>query len=409
MTGLNGNRVYLDWNATAPLRPEARQVMLEAMDVVGNPSSVHAEGRAAKAIIEKARGQVAALVGCDPDEVVFTSGATEAAAIEFASLFGGQAICAEVEHECVVAHRSSHARLSVSRAGEVVIDDQFYATTAANIGVSDRLAIQSANSETGVLQPLIEQVSDLVEVVRIGKKAGNYSGVRIFSDIVQSFGKVDFNLPRDVDSAIVSAHKISGPTGAGALIARRANLDGAPLISGGGQEKGRRSGTENVIGIAGFGAAAEAAQRDLEAGVWDEVEKLRNILEDTLASEAKETIFFGQESPRLPNTSCFAVPGWAGETQVMQMDLAGFAVSAGSACSSGKVNKASRVLLAMGFDEITASSAIRVSMGPTTTEAEVLAFADAWKNAYRRRKARAALDSAGLKPGLRNPAQTAPK
>jgi cysteine desulfurase len=162
------------------------------------------------------------------------------------------------------------------------------------------------------------------------------------------------------------------------------------LIAGGGQEKGRRSGTENVIGIAGFGAAAEAAQRDLENGVWDRVEKLRDILEDALVSEAKETIFFGQESPRLPNTSCFAVPGWAGETQVMQMDLAGFAVSAGSACSSGKVNKASRVLLAMGFDEITASSAIRISMGPTTTEAEVMAFADAWKAVYRRRKARAA-------------------
>ena len=162
------------------------------------------------------------------------------------------------------------------------------------------------------------------------------------------------------------------------------------MIQGGGQEKGRRSGTENVIGIAGFGAAAEAAQRDLEAGIWDRVEKLRDNLEAALAETARETIFFGQESPRLPNTSCFAVPGWMGETQVMQMDLAGFAVSAGSACSSGKVNKASRVLLAMGFDETTASSAIRVSMGPTTTEAEVIAFADAWTGAYRRRKARAA-------------------
>ena len=188
-----------------------------------------------------------------------------------------------------------------------------------------------------------------------------------------------------------TAHKFGGPKGTGALFASGHQFHDLPvLIDGGGQEQGRRSGTENVIGIAGFGAAAEAAQRDLEAGVWEPVEKLRDLLEDRLAEAADDTIFFGKEAPRLPNTSCFAVPGWAGETQVMQMDLAGFAVSAGSACSSGKVNKASRVLLAMGFDEITASSAIRVSMGPTTTEAEVMAFADAWIDAYRRRKARAA-------------------
>ena len=163
-----------------------------------------------------------------------------------------------------------------------------------------------------------------------------------------------------------------------------------PLQTGGGQEQGRRAGTENVIGIAGFGAAAEAAKRDLEAGVWEGVEAIRNRLEDRLASAAPDLIVFGKEAPRLPNTSCFAIPGWKGETQVMQMDLAGFAVSAGSACSSAKVEKASRVLRAMGFDEITASSAIRVSIGPTTTEAEVMGFADAWEAAYRRWRNKAA-------------------
>jgi cysteine desulfurase len=146
---------------------------------------------------------------------------------------------------------------------------------------------------------------------------------------------------------------------------------------------GRRSGTENVIGIAGFGAAAEAAMADLEAGVWDEIEKLRNILETTLASDAKETIFVGKESRRLPNTSCFATPGWKGETQVMQMDLAGFAISSGSACSSGKVRE-SRVLKAMGFPDEVARSAVRVSLGPTTTEEEIGRFADAWLSAHER-------------------------
>ena len=188
--------------------------------------------------------------------------------------------------------------------------------------------------------------------------------------------------------AIVSAHKMGGPKGVGALILR-SGLDINALQQGGGQEMGRRSGTENVIGIAGFGAAAEAAMRDVDVGVWGEVEKLRNILEKALEESEKDTIFVGKDANRLPNTSCFAFPGWKGETQVMQMDLAGFAISAGSACSSGKV-KASRVLKAMGYDDQVAGSAIRVSLGPTTTEEEVLRFAEAWTKACRKHKARKA-------------------
>ncbi|MEL7000429.1 MAG: aminotransferase class V-fold PLP-dependent enzyme [Pseudomonadota bacterium] len=362
MIGLNGQRVYLDWNATAPLRSEARQAMLEAMDVVGNPSSVHAEGRASKAIIDRARGQVAALVACDPEEVVFTSGATEAAAIWFDSrdTVNGAAF----EHDAVFEQLSAKAFFEPIEAhedGQADLDEQVPS------------ALQAANSETGVMQ-------SAVGARPIG-----------FCDATQIVGKRPYRFAATAQSAAAaSAHKLGGPKGAGVLVVAAGQDPYSAASEGGGQEKGRRSGTENVIGIAGFGAAAEAAQRDLEAGVWGKVEKLRNILEDTLAETVRETIFFGQESPRLPNTSCFAVPGWKGETQVMQMDLAGFAVSAGSACSSGKVNKASRVLLAMGFDEITAASAIRVSMGPTTTEAEVMAFADAWKDAYRRRRARAA-------------------
>ena len=209
------------------------------------------------------------------------------------------------------------------------------------------------------------------------------------SDQVQTFGKtpVAFNF-LEIRSAILSAHKIGGPKGIGALVVAD-EVDITAQIKGGGQEQGRRSGTENVIGIAGFGAAAEAAQNDLDNGVWDSVRDLRDKLEARLADAAPDAIFIGQAAKRLPNTSCIAVPGWKGETQVMQMGLAGYAISAGSACSSGKV-KRSRVLTAMGFDDITASSAIRVSFGPTTTEQEVMGFADAWLAQYKKFKARAA-------------------
>ncbi|MFK7943503.1 MAG: cysteine desulfurase family protein [Paracoccaceae bacterium] len=385
MTGLIGQRVYLDWNATAPLRPEAREAMLVAMDTVGNPSSVHAEGRAANKIIETARGQVAALVGCEPSEVVFTSGATEAAAIAFAG--ADHVYPSPVEHDCVLTHGRNRPApapphnvawreaYAVDADGIVGFADDQAPWTDDSWGVQ-LFAVQAASGETGICQGTLD--------VRPA------SMVR---DVVQSVFRIAADWTRDADILLASGHKLGGPKGVGALVARGAagsDVARETPLRGGGQEQGRRSGTENVIGIAGFGAAAEAAQRDLEADVWEPVEKLRNILESRLADAAKETIFFGQESPRLPNTSCFAVPGWKGETQVMQMDLSGFAVSAGSACSSGKVNKASRVLMAMGFDELTASSAIRVSMGPTTTEAEVMAFADTWIEAYRRRKARAA-------------------
>ena len=343
-------RAYLDWNATTPLRPEARAAMRAAMDVVGNPSSVHREGRAARAVVEKARAQVLRALGAQGAELVFTASATEAAAL---ALAGRGISCSAVEHDAVRAWCES--------TDPVAPDGQVAVSRPA------RSALQLANSETGIVQALPE---------------GLY-----LTDATQAFGKIAFAFNWcGAEMAIVSAHKLGGPKGVGALVMRRGTEVAARVI-GGGQEMGRRAGTENVIGIAGFGAAAEAALRDLEGDIWPRVAKLRTILENGIAESAKETIFVGNEAERLPNTTCFITPGWKGETQVMVMDLAGFAVSAGSACSSGKV-RASGVLRAMGFDEVAAASALRVSLGPDTTEEEVRRFVDAWAGEQERWRAR---------------------
>ena len=344
---LDVTRAYLDWNATAPLRAEARAAMVAAMDVVGNPSSVHAEGRTAKGLMERARAQVAAAFGADGADVIFVSGATEAAALACA---GRGLVGAPVEHDAVAAWIDPV--LTVDGRGQVQVD------------APGRTALQAANSETGVVQELPQGLAVV--------------------DATQVFGKIPFAFNwAGCTAALVSAHKLGGPKGIGALVLRR-GTDLEAQFRGGGQEMGRRAGTENLLGVAGFGAAAEAAARDLEQGVWARVEKLRNILENVIADSAEETIFVGNDAPRLPNTSCFAMPGWKGETQVMQMDLAGYAVSAGSACSSGKL-RPSHVLQAMGHDEEAARCAIRVSLGPQSTEEEVLGFAEAWLKQYRRR------------------------
>ncbi len=402
MTGLNGHRVYLDWNATAPLRPEARAAMLEAMDLVGNPSSVHAEGRAAKAVIEKARAQVAALVGCEPGEMVFTSGATEANNWVFIDSSACLGRWGEHESSTSAAGEWGGIDYGVKTLPDGGVDRSCLAEIVGNaVGwVIDFASFETANAETGRIEDIASLFAELraASVVCVGEKPENWDELErygakwrfwLHTDATQAAPRGAFSF-RDTgaDMASCSAHKLGGPKGVGALIVRK-GLDKHPMFFGGGQEQGRRSGTENVIGIAGFGAAAEAAKRDIEAGVWDRMEKLRDALESKLAEAAPEIIIFGKDAPRLPNTSCFAIRGWAGETQVMQMDLAGFAVSAGSACSSGKVGP-SRVILAMTGDEELARSAIRVSMGPTTTEAEVMAFADTWIEHYARRAKNAA-------------------
>lgn len=358
--GLMG-RLYLDWNATTPLRPEAKAAMIAAMEVSGNPSSVHAEGRAAKALVERARAQVAAALGAEGADIVFTSGATEAAAL---ALSGRGIACSEVEHDAVSAWCNTD--LPVDGLGRVAVSDP------------SRAAVQLANSETGVVQDL---------------PAGLW-----LSDLTQGFGKlpIAFNW-LGITCGVVSAHKLGGPKGVGALVLKR-GTEIAAQLRGGGQEMGRRAGTENLIGIAGFGAAAEAAARDLAVGVWDEVREVRDVLKNALEFPTKEVYFPGWEisgdemavvgGPAiLPNTLSVISPGWKGETQVMRMDLMGFAVSAGSACSSGKV-RASRVLRAMGWSEDMAASALRISLGPGVTREDVLRFAESFRAAHEKHRAR---------------------
>jgi cysteine desulfurase len=356
-------RVYLDWNASAPLRPEARAAMLAALDLTGNPSSVHAEGRAVRAVVERAREQVARLVGCAPDEVVFTAGATEAAQVLSAT--DAPLLVAPTAHDALWAQAPGGLR------------------PGAIPGSAATYAMGLANSETGIVtEPPARGPDGTMEVDGVTAR-------RLMLDVTQAVGRIAFSFAwSGADFAILSAHKLGGPKGVGALVIR-GGIDIPPLSVGGGQEMGRRAGTENVAGIAGFGAAAEAAARDLDAGVWERVAGLRIILETAIEATASSTILVGKGLARLPNTICLIAPGWKGETQVMAMDLAGFAISAGSACSSGKV-RPSRVLRAMGHSEVEAASAIRVSLGPGTTQNDVERFAEAWLAAEQKNRARAA-------------------
>lgn len=355
-------RIYLDHNATAPLRTEARDAMIAAMDLVGNPSSVHAEGRAAKALVERARAQVATAVGCNPAEVVFTSGATEAANVLAHPKTGVDVLVDQSAHDALWAQSS------------------MYHWEMKPNGPGHTLAMGLANSETGIITRPPEKVDGQWPV-------GRATADVLLLDITQAVGRIPFSFSwSGADMAILTGHKFGGPKGIGALIVRD-NFDIDALSTGGGQEMGRRSGTENIIGIAGMGAAIEAAMADLAAGVWDEVAKLRNILEDGVEAASKDTILVGNDALRLPNTSCLLTSGWTGERQVMGLDLAGIAVSAGSACSSGKV-KASRVLQAMGYNETDAASAIRVSLGPNNTLEDVTRFVDVWTDRLAKHRAR---------------------
>lgn len=367
-------RAYLDWNATAPLRPQARTAALESLDQLGNPSSVHAEGRAARHLVERARGQVAALVGADPANVVFTSGATEANVLALSPAWSpkpGQApferlLVSDVEHPSV----REGGRFDRGRVGAIPVDRQgvvdLDALRTLLAGAPALVSVMLANNETGVIQPVSEVAGIVAE-----------AGGLLHVDAVQAPGRIscDFNNIK-ADLLSLSAHKIGGPKGAGALI-RRSGLHLAdPLIRGGGQERGLRGGTENLAGIAGFGAAAaEISSRSAEEAAH--TARLRDRLEAGLRAITPDVIIFGEAAERLPNTTSFTHPGLRAETAVIAFDLEGVAVSSGAACSSGKVQP-SHVLAAMGVEPALAQGAIRVSTGYSTKEADVERFLSAW-------------------------------
>lgn len=377
MTG--AERSYLDWNATAPMRPEAAEAMLRALALVGNPSSIHAEGRAARAAVERAREQVARLVSAPARLVVFVSGGSEANAFCLSPSFGlgdgrlaRRLIVGATEHPCV---REGH-RFAPGAVTELPVDadglvdlDALRSALAAGEGRA-LVSVHLANNETGVVQPI-------AEIALICRQADALLHV----DAVQAAGKVAIDMTTlGADALTLSAHKLGGLKGVGAVVFGSDRVEVTDrLVRGGGQEKGARAGTENVPGIVAFGAACEAAHAELEAEAVRQLE-LRDALEHRLSSLAPSAVVFGRGAPRLPNTSCFATPGFGAEKLLILLDLAGVSVSSGSACSSGKV-KPSHVLLAMGVDPGLAAGALRVSLGRLTGEADINRFCEAYAKA----------------------------
>ena len=360
-------RTYLDYNATAPLCPEAKAAMIAALECAGNPSSVHAEGRRARALVETAREQVAALVGAKPSEVVFTSGATEANAWALAQPYDSVFVC-DIEHDSVLANtkggRAAVIPIPVGTDGVAAIETvAAYVMSGKALGRA-LVTLQMANNETGVIQ----SVADLASFARD-------HGLRVHTDAVQAVGRIAIDFRElGVDTLALSAHKMGGPKGVGALVIRD-GFDLLGLIRGGGQERRRRAGTENVAAIAGFGAAAVVAVSGLQD--VGRIAALRDHLEASVRAAGSGAIVIGANAPRLANTSLLALKGKSAENLIIKLDLAGISVSAGSACSSGK-GGSSHVLTAMGLDPEIASSAIRVSLGPETTENDIAAFLAVW-------------------------------
>jgi len=370
-------QVYLDWNASAPLRAEARNALAAALELTGNPSSVHGEGRAARVVIEQAREAVAALVGADPRNVTFTSGGTEANALALTPSIeiGGDKRVLERLLISAIEHPSVHAggRFLRNQIEEIPV----HATGVVDLTALERMlavgpralvSIMAANNETGVIQPIAEAA----EIVR------RYGGL-LHIDAVQAAGRV----PLDIGALgaglmTLSAHKLGGAKGAGALIKRDEAVHFSdPLIKGGGQERGARAGTENVAAIAAFGAAATAAKTNLASEIRH-MRALRERFEADLHAVTPGAIIFGSDAERLPNTTLVAMPGARAETLVIGFDLDGIALSSGAACSSGKVAP-SHVLAAMGVPVELARGAIRVSTGPVTTESEIDRFLEVWQ------------------------------
>ncbi len=371
---MGATRAYLDHNATSPLRPEAREAMLAALDQGGNASSIHAEGRAARQVIEAAREQMAAALGCLPQMVTFTSGGTEANNIAIKGAPVARIIVSAVEHPAVMAAAEATGKpvqvVPVHANGVIDLD----ALQAALTDGEGRalISVMLANNETGVLQPITE----------VSRVAAGHDAL-IHCDAVQALGKMPVRFAMlGADLVSFAAHKLGGPQGVGALLVRD-GLALEALTHGGGQELRRRPGTENMAGIAGFGAAVAAAQNE------SHIKDLRDAFEAELQGFAPKTVVFGSRAQRLPNTCCFAIPGITAELALMSLDLDGVAVSSGSACSSGKVT-GSHVLKAMGADDDLAACAMRVSLGWNTTQKDIEHAIDALRRIVDRHKNSAA-------------------
>ncbi len=365
---MSAGAAYLDWNATSPLRPEARDALLAVLGEVGNPSSIHGFGRQARKRVEEARAGVAALVDADPAGLVFTGSGTEANNLALSSAPGRRLLVSSIEHASVLEAAPDAARVPVDRQGRL---DLGALERLLAEGGPALLSLMAANNETGVLQPLAEAAG-----------LARAHGALLHVDAAQIAGRLPFSLRSlGADMVSVSAHKLGGPQGVGALILRP-GLEPQALLRGGGQERRRRAGTENVAGIAAFGAAARAALAELDR--FAALASMRDGMEVLLRAATPDLLVAGAGAPRLPNTSCLILPGVPAETQLMRLDLAGVAVSSGSACSSGKV-AASHVLLAMGVAPDLAACAIRVSLGWSTTPAELDRFVAAWSAMAARR------------------------
>ncbi|MCT8974449.1 cysteine desulfurase family protein [Microbaculum marinisediminis] len=375
---VGANVAYLDHNATAPVRPEVIEAVTEALRVTGNPSSVHSAGRAARKLVEDARREVAALVGAEPADVTLTSGGTEANALALARRKDGEILLASaIEHPSVLGGgrfpAASVETLPVTPAG--VVDLAWLEKRLSAAPVPAIVSVMLANSETGAIQPVRE-------VARLARDAGTL----VHCDAVQAAGRLEIDIAMlGVDYLTLSAHKIGGPQGAGALVRRDKTVAITPLYRGGGQERSQRPGTEAVAVIAGFGVAARLAAGEIEKS--GEIAGLRDWFESALRTISPGAVVFAGETARLANTSCFAVEGISAETAMISLDLDGVCVSSGSACSSGKVG-ASHVLSAMGVSPDLASGAIRVSLGWSSEKSDVESFIKAWRRVQDKRDRR---------------------
>lgn len=364
-------RAYLDWNASAPLCEAAREATVAALDLLGNPSSVHGEGRQVRQIIEQARREVAKLVNGKPDHVIFTSGATEAASLLLtqdwrmgrAPLVMSRLYVSTADHPCILSGGrfpgEAVSKVEVDSHGLIEVEPLRAALAGHDKAAGLPLvAIHAVNNETGVIQPL-DRIAAIVRE----------TGGVLVVDAVQAAGRVPLDMaPGVADYLILSSHKIGGPKGAGAVICAGDTMMPVPLVTGGGQEKGFRAGTENLPAIAGFGAAAAVALDTLAR--IDHVRALRDDIEQAILRHAPDAKIYGAGAPRVANTTFFALPGIKAETAQIAFDLAGVALSAGSACSSGRIG-ASHVLKAMGYGE---AAALRVSIGPSTANDDIGLF-----------------------------------